>query len=502
MRIPLPARRPPLPVPAGGLPRLVVIGGGFAGLYAVRSLRDTPVRITLIDRHNHHLFAPLLYQVATGALAPAEIAQPLRALLRRQANVQVLLGEAVDLDPDAHAVRLEDGSWVTYDSLIIATGVRHAYFGHDEWAEHAPGLKTIADALEIRRRVLLAFEAAERERDAAVQREWLTFVIVGGGPTGVELAGALGEIANDALRHEFRAIHPETARILLVEATDRILPTYPAGLSRAAASDLEELGATVWTDRRVTDIDAGGVTIEGPRGPERVAARTVLWAAGVQTEPFGRAVARALDVTPDRAGRIAVRPDLSVPGHPDIFVVGDLALVAGSDGRMVPGVAQGAIQGGRHVARVIRARLEGRDAPPFRYKDLGELATIGRLRGVADLRRVRFSGFVAWLLWLTIHLFWLVGLHNRIIVFIRWTWSFFTRGRGNRLITGEGRPASGALQPAVRDARAQVPSRAAAPSDGHPSEADRQPPRADQPADPPTRPSEADPATSGGTMGS
>ncbi len=442
MRIPLLARRPSPPAPAGALPRLVVIGGGFAGLYAVRSLRDAPVRITLIDRHNHHLFAPLLYQVATGALAPAEIAQPLRALLRRQANVQVLLGEAVDLDPIGRRIRLEDGSWVAYDVLVIATGVRHAYFGHEEWATHAPGLKTMADALEIRRRVLLAFEAAERERDPAVQREWLTFVIVGGGPTGVELAGALGEIANDALRHEFRAIQPETARILLVEATDRILPTYPPNLSRAAATELEELGATVRTGRRVTGIDAGSVTIEGPDGPQRIAARTVLWAAGVQTEPFGATVARALDVAPDRAGRLAVEPDLSVPGHPEIFVVGDLALVIGSDGRMVPGVAQGAIQGGRHVARVIRARLEGHAAPPFRYKDLGELATIGRLRGVADLRRLRFSGFIAWLLWLTIHLFWLVGLHNRILVFIRWTYSFITRGRGNRLITGEGRPAS------------------------------------------------------------
>jgi NADH dehydrogenase len=441
MRISLPTRRPAAPPPTGEAHQLVVIGGGFAGLYAVRSLRDAPVQITLIDRHNHHLFAPLLYQVATGALAPAEIAQPLRSLLRGQRNVQVLLGEAVDLDPALRRVILEDGSWVAYDSLVIATGVRHAYFGHDEWAAFAPGLKTVADALEIRRRVLLAFEAAERELDHAIQREWLTFVIVGGGPTGVELAGALGEIANDALRHEFRAIRPETARILLVEATDRVLPTYPPDLSRAAAQDLEELGATVWTGRRVIDVDAVGVTVEGPGGPERVAARTVLWAAGVQTEPFGRAVAKALAVDTDRAGRIAVGPDLAVPGNPEILVVGDLALVTGGDGRPVPGVAQGAIQGGRYAARVIRARLAGEAPSPFRFKDLGELATIGRLRGVADLRRVRFHGFVAWLLWLSIHLFWLVGLHNRIIVFIRWTWSFITRGRGNRLITGEGPPA-------------------------------------------------------------
>jgi NADH dehydrogenase len=458
MRIPRPSRRPPAPTVPAEAHQLVVVGGGFAGLYAVRSLRDAPVQITLIDRHNHHLFAPLLYQVATGALAPAEIAQPLRSLLRGQRNVQVLLGEAVDLDPDGRRVILEDGSWVAYDSLLIATGVRHAYFGHDEWAAHAPGLKTVADALEIRRRVLLAFEAAERELDHAVQREWLTFVIVGGGPTGVELAGALGEIANDALRHEFRAIRPETARILLVEATERILPTYPPDLSRAAAHDLEELGSTVWTGRRVVDVDGAGVTVEGPDGPERIAARTVLWAAGVQTEPFGRAVAQALGVDTDRAGRIAVAPDLSVPGHPGIFVVGDLALVTGSDGRPVPGVAQGAIQGGRHVARVIRARLAGEAPQPFRFKDLGELATIGRLRGVADLRRIRFHGFVAWALWLSIHLFWLVGLHNRIIVFIRWTWSFITRGRGNRLITGEGPPVTPASPTASTQAPAARPS--------------------------------------------
>jgi NADH dehydrogenase len=469
MRIPLPTRRPPASTATAEAHQLVVIGGGFAGLYAVRSLRDAPVQITLIDRHNHHLFAPLLYQVATGALAPAEIAQPLRSLLRGQRNVQVLLGEAVDLDPAGQRVILEDGSGVAYDSLLIATGVRHAYFGHDEWAAHAPGLKTVADALEIRRRVLLAFEAAERELDHGVQREWLTFVIVGGGPTGVELAGALGEIANDALRHEFRAIRPETARILLVEATERILPTYPPDLSRAAAHDLEELGSTVWTGRRVVDVDGAGVTVEGPDGPERIAARTVLWAAGVQTEPFGRAVAQALGVDTDRAGRIAVAPDLSVPGYPGIFVVGDLALVTGADGRPVPGVAQGAIQGGRHVARVMRARLTGEAPQPFRFKDLGELATIGRLRGVADLRRIRFHGFVAWALWLSIHLFWLVGLHNRIIVFIRWTWSFITRGRGNRLITGEGPPVAPAGSAEAPASPAEAPASPAGPAAGQPS---------------------------------
>jgi NADH dehydrogenase len=417
--------------------RVVIVGGGFGGLYAAKELREVPgVDVTLVDRRNFHLFTPLLYQVATGVLAPSEIAQPLRALLRAD-NLQVLLGEASGLDADGRRLLLSDGGSVPYDSLIVSTGTMHAYFGHPEWAESAPGLKAIEDALEIRRRILLAFEAAEREPAAERRRTQMTFVIVGGGPTGVELAGQIGEIAHDALKRDFRSIHSPDAQIMLVEAMDRILPTYPRSLSRAASRELAELGATVRTSTRVTSVDAEGVTLATPTGEERVDARTVLWAAGVQVPDFGHRVAEALGAPTDRAGRIEVGPDLSVPGHPEVFVIGDLAVTQWQGGKTVPGVAQGGIQGGRYAARVIRARVAGEAPPaPFAYKDLGELATVGRLRAVADFRRFRLSGRLAWLMWLAIHLFWLIGLQNRILVFIRWGWSFVTRGRGNRLITG------------------------------------------------------------------
>jgi NADH dehydrogenase len=439
--------------------RVVIVGGGFGGLYAARALKGASVDVTLIDRRNFHLFTPLLYQVATGALAPSEIAQPLRALLRG-GRVRVLLGEATDVEPGVRTVVLSDGATVPYDTLVVATGTSHAYFGHPEWESRAPGLKSIEDALEIRRRILIAFEAAERETDPDRRRALMTFVIVGGGPTGVELAGAIGEIAHDALRADFREINPPDARIVLVEALDRILPTYPASLSRAAARALAELGVTVRTGTRVTTIDDEGVALvaaaapaEGPQATaasraaggeaapaeetQRIPGTTVLWAAGVRVPDFGQAVVKAFGAPTDRAGRIHVGPDLTLPGHPEAFVIGDLALVAQPGDRIVPGVAQGAIQGGRYVARVVRARIAGDPAPdPFRYKDRGELATVGRLRAVADFRRFRFSGRVAWLLWLAIHLFWLIGLQNRILVFIRWAWSFLTKGRGNRLITG------------------------------------------------------------------
>jgi NADH dehydrogenase len=416
--------------------RVVTVGGGFGGLYAARALRGAPVDVTLVDRQNHHVFSPLLYQVATAQLAPGEIAQPLRALLRKQSNTQVLLGEAIDLDPDARTVRLADGADVPYDSLIVATGTRHSWFGHDDWEPVAPGLKTIDDALAIRRRILLAFERAERETDPEAQAAWMTFVVVGGGPTGVELAGALGEVARDALRHEFRAIDPTMARIVLVEAMDRVLPTYPPGLSRRAEADLITLGASARTGTRVTAITAEGADMDGAAGTEHLAARTVLWAAGVQVTPFGRAVSKALEAATDRVGRILVRPDLTVPGHPEVTILGDLALTPWQPDRPVPGVAQGAIQGGRYAGRRIVASLDGRTIPPFRFKDLGELATIGRLRAVADFRRFRISGFLAWMLWLTIHIVWLIGFQNRLLVQVRWAWSFATRGRSNRLITG------------------------------------------------------------------
>ncbi|CAN5583176.1 NAD(P)/FAD-dependent oxidoreductase [soil metagenome] len=418
--------------------RVLIVGGGYGGLYTAMALRDAPVDVTLVDRRNHHLFTPLLYQVATGALAPSEIAQPLRLLLRRQANTRVLLGEAAGLDPVAREVHLTDGTALPYDTLVVASGTTHSYFGHAEWARHAPGIKSLEDALDMRARILHAFEAAEMETDSVRQHAWMTFVIVGGGPTGVELAGALCEIARDALPRDFRAINTEEAQVFLVEAADRILPTYPRSLSRAAARQLAQLGATIRTRTRVTAIDAEGVAVEDSRGgqPERIEARTVLWAAGVAVDRFGQAVAGATGAPTDRVGRIHVGSDLDIPGHPGIFVVGDLAQVAAGGGRTVPGVAQGGIQEGKHVARTIVARVSGEPTSDFRFRDLGELATIGRLRAVADFRRVRFSGVIDWFLWLGIHIFWLIGLQNRILVMVRWAWSFLTRGRGNRLITG------------------------------------------------------------------
>lgn len=429
--------------------RVLIIGGGYGGLYAAKALRRAPVDVTLLDRKNHHLFSPLLYQVATGALAPSEIAQPLRLLLRRQANTRVLLGEAVGLDAVARTVTLDDGTELGYDSLIVATGTHHSYFGNDAWADYAPGIKTLEDALLMRARILDAFEAAEREHDPEAQREWMSFVIVGGGPTGVELAGALCEIARDALRRDFRTIDTEQARVYLVEAAERILPTYPPSLSKAAERQLTQLGTRIRTQTRVTDIDARGVSVLDADGGEsaRIEARTVLWAAGVQVARFGKVVAAATGARTDRVGRIEVGPDLTIAAHPEIFVVGDLAAVAWKSGRTVPGVAQGGIQGGRYAAHTIAARLDGVTLPPFRFKDLGELATIGRLRAVADFRFLRLSGIVAWFLWLGIHIFWLIGLENRVLVMVRWAWSFFNNGRGSRLITGPARGPGGSGPP-------------------------------------------------------
>jgi NADH dehydrogenase len=427
--------------PDGGPHRVVIVGGGFAGLYAAKGLGDdAAIDVTLVDRRNFHLFQPLLYQVATGALSPGEIAQPLRAILRKQKNVTVLLGEAVGIDRERRAVLMSDGGPIPWDTLVVATGARHAYFGHDEWSRFAPGLKTVEDAIDIRSRVLLAFEAAEREADEDRRREWMTFVVVGGGPTGVELAGALGEIANDTLRNDFKAIHAPDARILLIEALDRILPSYPESLSRSAVKQLVRLGATVRTRTKVTHIDESCVVVQTPTGEETIPTRTVLWAAGVQASSFGRKVADALEVPSDRAGRIAVTADLTVPGHPDIFVLGDLSIARQRNGKPVPGVAPAAIQAGQYAAKAIRRRVAGQQAEPFRYTDKGDVATIGRLSGVADLRWFgpfgQFSGFLAWAIWLGIHIFYLIGFANRITVTIRWAWSFLTRGRSTRLITG------------------------------------------------------------------
>jgi NADH dehydrogenase len=429
--------------------RVVIVGGGFAGLYAAKGLaNDDLVDVTLVDRRNFHLFQPLLYQVATGALSPGEIAQPLRAVLRKAKNTTVLLGEAKGIDPERREVRMSDGGPIPYDTLVVATGARHAYFGHDEWARHAQGLKTIEDAIEVRRRILIAFEAAEREADPERRREWMTFVVVGGGPTGVELAGALGEIANDTLRNDFRSIHAPEANILLVEALDRILPTYPKGLSKSATRQLEKLGATVRTRTRVVAVDEGSVTVETDAGREVVPSRTVLWAAGVQASSFGRHLADSLGVETDRAGRIEVGPELTVPGHPEVFVLGDLGIAKQTNGKPVPGVAPAAIQQGSYAARAIRRRVRGEPGEPFKYRDKGDVAVIGRLSGVADIRWFgplgQFSGFLAWMMWLLIHIFYLIGFANRVVVTVRWAWSFFTRGRSTRLIT------EGELLPPIR----------------------------------------------------
>jgi NADH dehydrogenase len=411
----------------GQTAEVVILGGGFGGLAAARALAKAPVRVTLLDRRNHHLFQPLLYQVATAGLSPAEIAAPLRAILWKQKNAQVLLAEAVSVDTTGRRVVLADGE-VPYDHLIVATGAGHSYFGHDDWERHAPGLKTIGDALEIRRRVLLAFEEAEREADAERRRRWLTFVVIGGGPTGVEMAGALAEIARHTLARDFRRIDPRSARVVLVEAGTRVLAAYPEDLSRKAALQLERLGVQVWTGAAVTAVDADGVQM----GADRLAARTVVWAAGVQAS----ALARSLGAPLDRAGRVKVEPDLSLPGHPEVYVVGDLAAVE-SGGALVPGVAPAAMQMGRHAAGNVRRRLAGRPSEAFRYVDKGSLATIGRSSAVALVAGAKLSGFVAWLAWLLIHIFFLIGFRNRLVVMFTWAWAYLTYQRSARLIVDE-----------------------------------------------------------------
>jgi NADH dehydrogenase len=408
-------------------PHVVILGGGFGGLNAARTLKRAPVRVTVIDRRNHHLFQPLLYQVATAALNPSDIAQPIRRVLRRQKNAEVLLAEAVAIDRANKQVKLGDGV-IDYDYLVVATGATHAYFGHDDWAACAPALKTIEDALVIRRRVLSAYEAAEREGDAAVQQSLLTFVVVGGGPTGVELAGALAEISRRVLQRDFRRIDPSRARIVLVEAGPRLLPTMHADSSERARRQLERLGAEVKLAVPVTAVDEQGVTLGGG---ERVPARTVLWAAGVAASPL----ARSLDVPLDRAGRVRVAPDLSIPGSPDVFVIGDLAALE-QNGQLVPGVAPAAIQEGKHVARNLLRRVRGQPTLPFRYRDKGTLATVGRAAAVAELAGLRIGGFFAWVLWLTVHILYLIGFRNRVFVLAQWAWVYLRYERGARLITG------------------------------------------------------------------
>jgi NADH:ubiquinone reductase (H+-translocating) len=415
-------------MPKNTMPRVVIVGAGFGGLQAARRMARDPVQITLVDQRNYHTFQPLLYQVATAGISPGEIAAPVRQILRRQRNVEVLLGEVVGFDLEKRMVKLTDLE-IPYDYLIVAAGASHAYFGHDEWEPMAPGLKTIEDALEIRRRVLLAFELAERHAASGEGQVQLNFVVIGGGPTGVELAGTLAEIARHALANEFRSIDPRHSRILLIEGGPRVLPAYTEDLSRSAEKQLQHLGVEVQTSAMVTGVEASAVLV----GQTRIPAAVILWAAGVAASPLGRSLGAPLD----RAGRVLVNPDLSIPGHREVFVIGDLASLKDKDGKQVPGVAPVALQEGAATARNIGREVHGKPRKDFHYLDKGNLATIGRAAAVAQIGRVHISGFVAWLAWLFVHIFFLIGFRNRLLVMIQWAWSYVTYERGARLITGD-----------------------------------------------------------------
>jgi NADH:ubiquinone reductase (H+-translocating) len=415
------------------LPRVVIIGGGFGGLYAARALRRARVRLTLVDRKNHHVFQPLLYQVAMAALSPGDIASPIRWVLRRQKNVEVVLADVRAIDPARNAIVLADGE-MTYDYVIVAAGSTHAYFGHDEWHRDAPGLKTLEDALDIRRRVLIAFERAERETDEARRAALLTFVIVGGGPTGVEMAGALAEMARLSLTRDFRHIVPSSARIILLEAGPSLLMTFPEPLREAARTDLVRLGVNVRTNTPVTGVGRGHVAMR----EEMIRAETIIWAAGVAASPLGT----TLGVPVDRVGRVLVEPGLTIPGYDNVFVIGDLASLNGEDGRPLPGVAQVAIQMGQHAARQIMRAIEKQPSRPFHYNNLGNMATIGRNSAVGDFGWLRIKGYIGWLAWLFVHILNLIGFRNRLVVMMQWAWSYFSYQRAIRLITGEPPPAS------------------------------------------------------------
>jgi NADH:ubiquinone reductase (H+-translocating) len=429
-----------------GRHRVVVVGGGFGGVQAVRKLRRAPVEITLVDRRNFSLFQPLVYQVATGALSPGEVASPLRGIFKRDENVRVVLGEVTGFDLDGRRVLVEgvapddEPLELPYDSLIVAGGSYYSYFGHDEWRPFAPEVKSLESALEVRRRILTAFEAAEYEPDPDRRAAWLTFVVVGAGPTGVELAGQIAEIARDTLRRDFRTIDTRSARVLLVEMADRVLTAFPPRLSQRAARALERLGVTPVTEHKVVDITAESVTLEAASGAsQEVPARTVVWAAGVVASELAGLLAAAAGAGVDRAGRVAVGPDLTLPGHPEVIALGDMVQVHDADGKpvLLPGLAPVAMQQGRYAGRAIRERLQGREPQPFHYRDKGNLATIGRAKAVADIKGLQLSGLLAWLTWLLVHIFYLIGFQNRLLVFIRWVISFVTRGRGERLITTE-----------------------------------------------------------------
>lgn len=417
--------------PKDARPHVVIVGGGFGGLTAAQALETAPVRVTVIDRTNHHTFQPLLYQVAMAGLSPAEIAQPIRAILGRQRNASVLMADVSRIDTEAREVVLADGGVVAWDFLVLACGATTSYFGHEDWEAQAPGLKTLDDAIEIRQRVLLAFEQAEREPDPAKRQALLGFVVIGGGPTGVELAGALAELSKFVLDRDFRNVDPSAARVLLLEGGARILPSFPVDLSESAVGQLHELGVEVRTGARVTGIEPGCVRL----GDETIPCSVVLWAAGIRAQPLTATLGVALD----GAGRVMVEPDLTAPGHPRVFVVGDAAHLDGPDGKPLPGVSPVAMQQARAVARSIRRALVGRDTVPFVYFDKGSMATIGRSRAIAMMQRMHLSGFLAWMAWLLVHIWYLIGFRNRLVVMLTWAWSYFTYRRGARLITGRGR---------------------------------------------------------------
>jgi len=417
--------------------RVVIIGGGFGGLYAAKALRRAPVDVTLVDRRNFHLFQPLLYQVATGSLSPGDIAAPLRSVLSHQNNTRVLLGTVSDFDPVGRRVLLEEGEAIEYDSLIVAAGSQSSYFGHDDWREFAPSLKTVEEATAIRHKILYAFEAAERAEDSELRRAWLTFVIVGAGPTGVELAGAMGEIARHTLKSEFRRIRPEEAKILILDGSSRVLPGYPEDLSRKAEDALIRLGVRVRSGVRVIGVDRDGVTFQTRNATDSIRAKTVLWAAGVSASPLGKILAERTGAALDKLGRLKVNPDLTLPGHPEVFVVGDLAILNDEKGSPLPGVAQVAMQGGAYAARVIVKRIQGEaSTKPFAYFNKGDMAVIGRAAAVANVFGVHVSGVFAWLIWLFIHLMYIVEFQSRIKVFLQWGFQYLTFSRGARLITG------------------------------------------------------------------
>ena len=420
---------------AASLPHVVIVGGGFGGLYAAKSLKDAPVRVTLIDKRNFHLFQPLLYQVATGSLSPADIASPLRVVLSKHKNTQVLLDKVVDIDPEAKKVHLEDREALDYDALVVATGVSHHYFGNDQWQNDAPGLKTVEDALEMRRRIFMAFEAAEKETDPEKRRALLTFVVVGGGPTGVELAGAIAEIAHQSVKEDFRDIDTTQAKVLLFEGMERILPPYPEECSTEAQKSLEKLGVDVQTKTLVTNIADHTVTYRQGEETKTTAAHTILWAAGVRASFMGKVLADRTGAELDRAGRVVVESNLSIKDYPDVFVIGDLANFPHQGERPLPGVAPVAMKEGEYVADLIAKRVIGVKVKPFSYRDLGSMAVIGQNKAVVNLNFARFSGFIAWIIWVFAHIYYLIEFDNKLVVMIQWAWNYITQGRGARLIT-------------------------------------------------------------------